>query len=112
MTSSTNNQLECCVVGWDAVGGGLQLRYFRIPHIDVVGPFMVRVKFVAFFFSQTSSMSSMTAAEEAQTLLSSVEIDEERFVGLLTNLIDNVATLQNNPSQVCCLREKRAESIV
>lgn len=55
-------------------------------------------------------MSSMTAAEEAQTLLSSVEIDEERFVGLLTNLIDNVATLQNNPSQVCCLREKRAES--
>ena len=56
-------------------------------------------------------MSSMTAAEEAQTLLSSVEIDEERFVGLLTNLIDNVATLQNNPSQVCCLREKRAESM-
>lgn len=40
------------------------------------------------------------AAEEAQTLLSSVEIDEERFVGLLTNLIDNVETLQNNPSQV------------
>lgn len=51
-------------------------------------------------------MSSMTAAEEAQTLLSSVEIDEERFVGLLTKLIDNVATLQNNPSQVCvCLQQ-------
>lgn len=40
------------------------------------------------------------AAEEVQTVLSSVEIDEDRFVGLLTKLIDNVATLQNNPTQV------------
>lgn len=42
----------------------------------------------------------MTSAEDVQTLLSSVEVDEERFVALLTKLIDNVATLQNNPSQV------------
>lgn len=48
-------------------------------------------------------MSSMTAAEEVQSLLSGVEIDEERFVGLLTKLIDNVVTLQNNPSQVWLL---------
>lgn len=50
--------------------------------------------------SAAQNMSSMAAAEDAQGLLSSVEIDEERFVGLLTKLIDNVETLQNNPSQV------------
>ena len=32
--------------------------------------------------------------------LSSVKIDEDRFVQLLTKLIDNVSSLQNNPSQV------------
>lgn len=42
----------------------------------------------------------MTSAEDVQELLSSVEVDEERFVTLLTKLIDNVETLQNNPSQV------------
>lgn len=47
-------------------------------------------------------MASMTAAAEAQALLSAVEINEERFVELLTKLIDNVDTLQNNPSQVTC----------
>lgn len=55
--------------------------------------------------TNTSTMSSMSAGE-VQELLSTVQIDEERFVGLLTKLIDNVTTLQNNPSQVCTAVER------
>lgn len=42
----------------------------------------------------------MTTADEVQNLLSNVEMNEDRFVDLLTKLIGNVETLQNNPSQV------------
>ena len=42
-------------------------------------------------------MAGMTSAADVQALLSSVEMKEDRFVELLTKLIDNVATLQNNP---------------
>lgn len=45
-------------------------------------------------------MSSMTTEIEVHKHLASVEIDEDRFVELLAKLIDNVASLQNNPSQV------------
>lgn len=42
----------------------------------------------------------MASASDVQALLSSVEMNDDRFVALLTKLIDNVTTLQNNPSQV------------
>ncbi|CAM9371601.1 unnamed protein product [Ectocarpus sp. 4 AP-2014] len=56
-------------------------------------------------------MSSMSAGE-VQELLSTVRIDEERFVGLLTKLIDNVTTLQNNPSQNMVPKEDNASDHV
>ncbi|CAN0193753.1 unnamed protein product [Ectocarpus sp. 6 AP-2014] len=56
-------------------------------------------------------MSSMSAGE-VQELLSTVQIDEGRFVGLLTKLIDNVATLQNNPSQNMVPKEDNASDHV
>lgn len=42
----------------------------------------------------------MSAVADMQELLSSVEMNQDRFVELLTTLIDNVDSLQNNPSQV------------
>ncbi|CAM9134688.1 unnamed protein product [Ectocarpus sp. 8 AP-2014] len=56
-------------------------------------------------------MSGMSAGE-VQELLSTVQIDEERFVGLLTKLIDNVTTLQNNPSQNMVPKEDNASDHV
>lgn len=49
-------------------------------------------------------MAGMSSAADVQALLSSVEMKDDRFVELLTKLIDNVDTLQNNPSQVSVAR--------
>lgn len=42
----------------------------------------------------------MSANGKTQEELLSLKIDEDRFVQLLNKLIDNVSSLQNNPSQV------------
>lgn len=48
----------------------------------------------------TLTMANLAGPADPQEVLSSVEIDEKRFVKLLTSLINVVDTLQNNPSQV------------
>lgn len=42
----------------------------------------------------------MFSEKQSKEILSSVEMNEERFLSLLKTLIDNVDSLQNNPSQV------------
>lgn len=42
----------------------------------------------------------MSANGNTQEEILSLKINEDRFVQLLTKLIDNVSSLQNNPSQV------------
>lgn len=42
----------------------------------------------------------MSANGDTKEELLTLKIDEDRFVQLLTKLIDNVSSLQNNPSQV------------
>eukprot|EP00904_Undaria_pinnatifida_P004372 jgi/Undpi1/13936/HiC_scaffold_9.g03587.m1 len=54
----------------------------------------------------------MASASDVQALLSSVEMNDDRFVALLTKLIDNVTTLQNNPSQGLVPKEDDASDHV
>lgn len=42
----------------------------------------------------------MLSEKNSKEVLSSVVMNEERFLALLKALIDNVDSLQNNPSQV------------
>lgn len=51
-------------------------------------------------------MAAMSASEDtSKALISNIEMDQDRFVELLTKLIDKVETLQNNPSQASEVHE-------